>query len=69
MTSTIELVPVSESLAMAETAARYYTDDPMVGLVLGSRNGTIHRRLAIRNCIVTSDALQRIYSTPSRESS
>ncbi|MBR4225531.1 MAG: hypothetical protein IKR86_01865 [Candidatus Methanomethylophilaceae archaeon] len=67
MTSTIELVPVSESLAMAETAARYYTDDPMVGLVLGSRNGTIHRRLAIRNCIVTSDALQRIYSTPSRE--
>ncbi|MBR6203762.1 MAG: hypothetical protein IKQ60_01670 [Candidatus Methanomethylophilaceae archaeon] len=65
--SRIEAVPVSESMAVAETAAAFYADDPAIAFMLGRKNGLPHRRLAMRNCVVTSDMFQTIYSYPSRK--
>ncbi len=63
----IARIPVSESLAMADLAAGFYEDDPVIGYLLGKKNGFVQRRLVLRNCIVTSDAAQTIYSTESRK--
>jgi hypothetical protein len=60
-------VPVSESLVMAESAADFYADDPVFAYLLGKKNGPMQRRLVLRNCIVTSDATQSIYSDDSRK--
>ena len=65
--SRAEAVPASESMAVAEAAAAFYSDDPAIAFVLGKKNGLPHRRLAMRNCVVTSDMFQTIYSYPPRK--
>ncbi len=63
----IERVPVSESPRMAEIASDFYSDDPVFEYILGKKNGVLQRRLALKNCIVTSDFCQTVYSDASRE--
>ncbi len=67
MHPSVERVPVSESPRMAEIASDFYSDDPVFGFVLGKKNGTPQRRLALKNCIVTSDFCQAVYSCGSRK--
>jgi len=67
MHPSVERVQVSESLAMAEIASDFYSDDPMFEFLLGKKNGAPQRRLALKNCIVTSDFCQTVYSSRSRK--